>query len=51
MKDTKDTKNKKKSHDKRAIIHDIMAQGFTSRKAAKALNAAIDGWKFALWCG
>jgi len=46
MKDTK-----KKSVDKRAIIHDLMAKGFTARKARKALNAVIAKWKLGLWWG
>jgi hypothetical protein len=36
---------------KSRIVKDIMAKGFTARRPEKALNAAIESMKFALWCG
>lgn len=33
------------------IIEDITATGVSAGKAAKALNAVLDAWKLALWCG
>jgi hypothetical protein len=47
MKDTK----KKKTVNKRDIINDVMAKGFSTRKATKGVNAVFDAWQFALWCG
>jgi hypothetical protein len=42
---------KKKSVDKRALIQVLRAKGFTTRKATQALNAIINAWTDALWCG
>ena len=36
---------------KAKIIKDVIAKGFTARKAQRAVNAVINSWKFALWCG
>jgi hypothetical protein len=44
-------KAEKKNVDKNALIHAVRAKGFTARKAAKGVNAVIDLWKYALWCG
>lgn len=43
--------NKKKKGGKRAIISDVMAKGFTSRKAEQGVNAVLNIWEYALWCG
>jgi nucleoid DNA-binding protein len=42
---------KKKKGGKSSIVKDVMAQGFTARKAQKAVNAVVDLMTFALWCG
>ena len=42
---------KKKKGGKATIVKDVMAQGFTARKAQQALNAVLDLMKFAVWCG
>lgn len=44
-------KDQKKKRGKSAIIDDLMAKGFSARKATRAVNAVIDAWKFALYCG
>lgn len=41
----------KKKGGKHQIVKDIMAKGFTARKAEKALNAVIDHMKLGLWWG
>lgn len=49
MKDVK--ANQKKKRGKSALISDVRKKGFSARKAAKAVDAVFDAWKFALWCG
>jgi nucleoid DNA-binding protein len=43
--------DKKVKGGKGRIVNDVMAKGFSARKAAKAVNAVFDLMKFALWCG
>lgn len=43
--------DKKKKAGKNVLIEEVMAKGFTSRKATKAVNGVLDCIKFALWCG
>jgi nucleoid DNA-binding protein len=43
--------NKKKKGGRQVLISEVMAKGFTARKAREAVNAVIDCMKFALWCG
>jgi nucleoid DNA-binding protein len=45
-----ETKKKKKTG-KSLLIQEVMAKGFTSRKAAKAVDALLDCMKHGLWCG
>ena len=44
-------KKDEKSLNKGDIIQAVRAKGFSARKAAKAVNAVFDLWRFALWCG
>jgi nucleoid DNA-binding protein len=41
----------KKKTAKSLLVEEVMAKGFTSRKATKAVNAVFDRMKFALQCG
>jgi hypothetical protein len=41
----------KKKGGKHQVVKDIMAKGFTARKAEKALKAVIDHMKLGLWWG
>ena len=51
MKNTKQKSAKTKTVNKADLICTVRAKGFSARKSAKALNAILDSWKFALWCG
>jgi len=51
MKNTKQKSAKTKTVNKADLIRTVRAKGFSARKSAKALNAILDSWKFALWCG
>jgi hypothetical protein len=42
---------KTKKRGKSTIVKDVMAQGFTTRKAAKAVNVVISYMKLGLWWG
>jgi hypothetical protein len=39
----------KKKGGKSRIVKDVIAKGFTARKAEKAVNAVINSWRLALW--
>jgi nucleoid DNA-binding protein len=43
--------DKKKTGGKSVLVKDLMAKGFTARKAQKAVNAVFDCMKLGLWWG
>jgi hypothetical protein len=47
----KETSMKKKKGGKSGIVKDVIAKGFTARKAEEAVNAVFNSWRFALRCG